>query len=120
MRNTVYIIICIMTVCFLAACSERHTAISKVKDFIEENTLTPEKIKNKQFGRLGTTHLLNDSIITSLRQRAAEYCKPGTVYPEYHQGDTLYYILMNYTYEGDTLSHTFYLDQQLEHVVAAK
>ena len=32
----------------------------------------------------------------------------------------LYLIRMNYVYQDDTLWHTFYLDEKLEHVVAFK
>ena len=109
-----------MTVCVLTACSERHTAISLVKDFIEENSVAPDKIENRRFGKLGSTHLLNDSIIKSLHQKAIGYYKSDNVYSEYQQDDTLFYIIMNYTYEGDTLSQTFYLDQQLKNIIAVK
>ena len=109
-----------MTVCLLASCSQRHTAIALAEDFIEQNAMAPEAMEQRDFSQLGTTSRLNDSIIASLRERASEFYRQGISYPAYQQGDTLFYIRMRFVHQGDTLSHTFYIDNQLEHVVAVK
>jgi hypothetical protein len=109
-----------VAVCLFCACSQRHTAISLAEDFIDANAGEPAKIENRDFGKLGITCRVADTTVTSLQARQSELYKAGIAYPAFHQGDTLYYIRMKFTYQGDTLSQTFYLDKMLEHVVAVK
>ncbi len=120
MRRALYIIICVAAVCLFSACGDRHTAISLAEDFIEANAAQPEQIADRDFGKLGTTRLLSDSTVERMRRQTSALYKSGIVYPAYQQGDTLFFIRMNFTTQGDTLSQTFYFDSKLEHVVAVK
>ena len=69
---------------------------------------------------LGQTNKLNDSVVAQLQTQATDFLKPGISYPAYQQGDTLFFIRMSYVCNNETLSHTFYADKQLEHIVAVK
>ena len=119
MRSISYII-GVMIVCLLSACGQRHTAISLANDFVEANAADARLMQDRQFGKLGITNRLNDSVVDALQQRPNPFYRQDVDYPNYQQGDTLYFVRMSFTHQGDTLSHTFYLDQQLKHVVAVK
>jgi hypothetical protein len=109
-----------VTVCLFSACGDRHTAISLAEDFIDANATMPQQMEHRDFGKLGTTRLLNDSLVSGMRSKPGKFYKSGIDYPDYHQGDTLYFIRMSFVCQGDSLSQTFYIDKQLKHVVAVK
>jgi hypothetical protein len=46
--------------------------------------------------------------------------KKDVKYGSEQSGRMLHLLRINYAYEGDTLTNTFYLDEQLQHVVAFK
>jgi hypothetical protein len=107
-------------VLLLASCGQRHTAMKLAEDFIEQNATSPDNIQQRNFGKLGQTNKLNDSVVAQLQTQATDFLKPGISYPAYQQGDTLFFIRMSYVCNNETLSHTFYADKQLEHIVAVK
>ena len=119
MKSRAYIIIGIAMLLF-ASCGRQHSAEQTVKAFVEANMENGGKdISHRDFADLGTTRLIQDSIIELMRQRGAQLFKSGISYPEVPQGE-LYYLRMSYVHEGDTLYNTFYLNQDLTEVVAFK
>ena len=120
MNTRLYIIIGVMSMLLLASCGQRHAVIKLAEEFIEENATAPDELQQRDFGKLGQTNRLSDSLVSRLQQSTGDFLKPGISYPAYHNGDTLYYIRMNYVCKNDTLSHTFYADKELEHIVAVK
>ena len=119
MKSRAYIIIG-ATLLLFASCGRQHSAEQTVKAFVEANMENGGKnISHRDFADLGTTRLIQDSIIQLMRQRGAQLFKSGISYPEVPQGE-LYYLRMSYVHEGDTLQNTFYLNQELTEVVAFK
>ncbi len=113
----IYIIIGVML--FLTSCGKQYDAEQTVKDFVEANMNNPEKISSRDFGDLGTTRHISDSLIDVMRQRGAIHYQQGISYGKVPAGD-LYYLRMKYVREGDSLQNTFYLDETLTTVVAFK
>ena len=103
-----------------ASCGRQHSAEQTVKAFIEANMENSgDDISNRDFSDLGTTRLISDSLIQLMRHRGAPLFKQGISYPDAPDGE-LYYLRMSYVHKGDTLQNTFYLNQELNEVVAFK
>ena len=111
-------IICLV-VLLLASCGKQHTAEQTVKDFVAQNMKDGVETKRIDFGDLGTTRHLNDSLVTKLRNTGSPLYKSGIAYGQVPAGE-VYYLRMIYLHEGDTLQNTFYLDKELKEVIAFK
>ena len=121
MRNSrVPIIICILASTLLfASCGQQHKAEQRVKAFVEENMEVATEISGRDFADIGTTRHISDSLINIMRKRGANLFKKQIRYGGIPSGD-LYYLRMRYIHHGDTLQNTFYLDPELNEVVAFK
>ena len=108
-----------LSVLFVASCGKQHTAEQTVKDFVAENMKEGVETKRLDFGDLGTTRHINDSLIAKMRKTGAELYKSGITYGNVPTGE-VYYLRMKYLHEVDTLQNTFYLDSELKEVVAFK
>ena len=120
-RTRAYIInitLCLGGLLF-ASCGKQYTAEQTVKAFVAENMKEGVKTNGMDFADLGTTRHINDSLIAKMRKNGAELFKSGIKYSQAPTGD-IYYLRMKYLHEGDTLQNTFYLDSELEEVVAFK
>jgi hypothetical protein len=104
---------------FVTSCGKQHTAEQTVKDFVAENMKDGVETKRIDFGDLGTTSHIKDSLIAKMRNNSSELYKSGIVYGDAPSGD-VYYLRMRYLHEGDTLQNTFYLDSELKEVIAFK
>ena len=102
-----------------ASCGRQYTAEQTVKDFVAENMQDGVETSGVDFADLGTTRHINDTLVAKMRKNGAEQFKSGIKYGEAPSGD-IYYLRMKYLHEGDTLQNTFYLDSELEEVVAFK
>lgn len=119
-HSRVPIIISILaSVLLFASCGRQHKAEQRVKAFIEQNMEVSAEISGRDFADIGTTRHINDSLINVMRQRGAMLFKKQISYGEMPSGD-LYYLRMRYIHKGDTLQNTFYLDSELNEVVAFK
>ena len=120
MNSRAYIIIGVVACLLLfASCGQQYKAEQTVKAFVEDNMEQPEQITNRDFADIGTTRHISDSLITVMRQRGAEGFKKNIKYGEIPQGD-LFFLRLQYVKDGDTLSNTFYLDEELASIVAFK
>lgn len=120
-RTRAYIInitLCLGVLLF-ASCGKQYTAEQTVKAFVAENMKEEVNASVIDFADLGTTRHINDSLIAKMRKNGAELYKSGIKYGQAPTGD-IYYLRMKYLHEGDTLQNTFYLDSELEEVVAFK
>ena len=106
-------------VLFVASCGKQHTAEQTVKNFVAENMKEGVETKRLDFGDLGTTRHINDSLVAKMRKTGAELYKSDITYGNVPTGE-VYYLRMKYLHEGDTLQNTFYLDSELKEVVAFK
>ena len=118
MRSRAYIIIGIASLLF-ASCGQQYRAEQRVKAFVEENMEVADEISGRDFADIGQTRHISDSLISVMRQRGANLFKKQISYGSIPQGD-LYYMRMRYIHQGDTLQNTFYLDPELNEVVAFK
>jgi len=104
---------------FVTSCGKQHTAEQTVKDFVAENLKDGVETKRLDFGDLGTTSHIKDSLIAKMRKNGSELYKSDIVYGQVPAGE-VYYLRMRYLHEGDTLQNTFYLDSELKEVIAFK
>ena len=104
---------------FVTSCGKQYTAEQTVKDFVAENIKDGVETKRIDFGDLGTTSHIKDSLIVKMRNTGSELYKSGIVYGQMPEGE-VYYLRMRYLHQGDTLQNTFYLDSELKEVVAFK
>ncbi len=102
------------------SCTKQFKAEGVVKDFIEQNAVSPDKFEDCDFASIDSTKHINDSIILSMQTRGNELFKSDINYAAKTGGRMMYFIRMKYVYDGDSLQNTFYLDEQLEHVVSFK
>ena len=102
-----------------ASCGQQHQAEQQVKAFINENMEVADEISGRDFADLGSTRHISDSLIDVMRHRGAPLFKKQISYGAKPSGD-LYYLRMSYIHKGDTLQNTFYLDSELQEVVAFK
>jgi len=116
----IYNIIGIVGLFLLTACGQQHEAESLVSAFIAENAVSPEKIDIFSYGKLDSTKVIGDSLIADMQQRENSVFKKDVKYGSEQSGRMLHLLRINYAYEGDTLTNTFYMDEQLQHVVAFK
>lgn len=115
-----YVAVIALAMCLLSSCTDRQKAISLAEEFIEQYAVAPELLQDCSFGKLGTTRVLSDSIIERLQNTKNELLKSNTAFKQHVSGTPLQFIRMNYVVDGDTISHTFYFDELLQHVVAVK
>ena len=115
-----YILIGIALLLLFASCGQRQQAKHLAEQFVEQNASDPSKLHITNFGKLDSTRLLNDSIIEAMRRLPAPIYKTGIAYPSLPAPGKLLLIRMNYEYEGEQWSNTFYFDEGLTQVVAFK
>lgn len=119
--NRIYIIIGVVVLVLLfASCGQKHQATALVEEFIEQNALHPDELRDRDYHHFDSTKVISDSLLQAMQARKSPLFKHPIPYPVSTGGRMLYLIRMNYVYQADTLWHTFYLDEKLEHVVAFK
>ncbi len=117
----IYIIGISFLVLLPVSCGQKHKAASLADDFVERYALQPEQLTDRDYCHFDSTHRLNDSLVAELQQQHKPLFKKDIPYPAPKAGRMLYLIRMNYTSGGDdTLVHTFYIDEHMQHIVAFK
>ena len=104
----------------LASCGQKHKATGLVEDFIDQYALQPDEIEQRDYEHFDSTKVISDSLLQIMQAKEHPLFKHPIPYPVAKSGRMLYLLRMNYVHKGDTLWHTFYLDEQLEHIVAFK
>jgi hypothetical protein len=102
------------------SCGRQSDAENLVKDFISQHATNPDKIVLLDFSDLDSTKLIKDSVIQVLQERENPLFKKDISYAVKTSGRMLYFLRTQLVCEGDTLRQTFYLDEQLQQVVAIK
>ena len=103
-----------------ASCGKKHQAEQVVEQFVEANALVPDELCYRTYEHFDSTRAIGDSLLQVLQAIRHDGFRYPIDYPVDSPDRLLYHVRMNYVYKGDTLWHTFYLDRQLEHVVAFK
>ena len=107
-------------VLLLASCGQKHKATRLVEDFIEQYALQPDEIEHRDYEHFDSTKVISDSLLQSMQAKENPLFRHPIPYPVTKSGRMLYLLRMNYVHKGDTLWHTFYIDEGLEHIVAFK
>ena len=107
-----YIIIGIALLLF-ASCGRQQQAKSIVKDFMEQHL--HKDVSYLDFSDVDSTQTISDSLIQVLQQRAGK-----NIMYQQRMGQTMFYIRAKYLLDKDTLSTTFYIDRDMQGVVAFK
>lgn len=104
----------------LAACGKQHKAESVVRDFLNENLKYEEY--SVDFSNLGTTRNITDSVMTVMTTNARrnKSYRSGMKLGDGMRHDTLVYIKGIIVHGEDTLTHTFYLNPDIDCIVAIK
>ena len=102
------------------SCGQKHKAKGLVEDFIEANALDPDAIADRDFTRFDSTKVITDSLVMAMQQAKHPLYTHPIPYSVHTAGRMLFLLRMNYRHQGDTLWQTFYIDEQMEHVVAFK
>lgn len=120
MKRISQIVGSLLIMTFLTGCGTQRDAEQLVEQFIEQYAVEPAAIQDVTYLRIDSTKMISDSLIEAMQQRSHKLFKDGIDYPVKSKGNKLYYIRMKFTYKGDTLRQTFYIDEALEHIVAFK
>ena len=105
----------------MASCGQKHKAESTVEQFIEQYALNPSDLNDRDFENFDSTNVIGDSLLRAMQQSRKPLFRHPITYPTATTGKgKLFLLRMRFVAHDDTLWHTFYLDQQLEHVVAFK
>lgn len=102
------------------SCGQKHKAAQLADDFVDQYALSPDKMIKRDYCHFDSTKLISDSLVDAMQHRRHPLYKYPIDYPTPSAGRMLYLVRMNYLFDGDTLSQTFYIDEQMEHVVAFK
>ena len=109
----------IVLVMFLGACGERHRAEVVVDDFLDKH-LKEASHYDKIFGVLDSTSRITQEAIKTMRTQAGQLpmFKTGISYGD--GNGTLLYLRVKLCEQQDTVPLTFYLDKDMNYVVAFK
>ncbi|MCR4919540.1 MAG: hypothetical protein K5928_06980 [Prevotella sp.] len=105
----------------LSACGQQHQAEALADDYLEQNARQLDKMQHCRFLPLDSTTLVTDSAVAALRAydhpRMKQTGEPGVPATA---GRILYVLPMRYYYDGEQERVTFYIDEQMQHIVAVR
>jgi len=106
---------------FLMSCGEQYKAKGVVKDFLKENIIASD-YSAKRFSGIDSTRNVTPEQVATLRKAIAAQkgFKKNIAFQDYSKRDVLKFVRMMLKMNDDTLQCTFYLDKDVEHVVAFK
>ena len=106
----------------LSACSNEDKAHSLVKDFLNDNLSVDFSIDSYQ--RFDSTKMVTPAAVQKMRESVTEIkmYENKPTFADYTEGQQLLYLRVKFTLDDDTTKYvqTFYLDNQLQRVVAVK
>lgn len=121
-RIILYIIIGI-AVLLPIACGQQYQAKSVIQDFVEQFASDYSAHSSITIVKLDSTRVLSDSVIEKMRNNADTIQRYNTKQIKYAngpKGEKLFVARIKYTIHGAEFSDTYYLDDQLTHVIAFK
>ena len=118
-RTLLYIIIGVLVTLLTASCGRQQQAKSVVKDFLKANIADYSKVDYLDIGDVDSTRVINDSLLLAMRRSTHNHFRQDIKYQPRNE-KTLFLLRVKYLYEQDTCSATFYMDAQLQGVVAFK
>ncbi len=116
-----HIIICAAIALPFASCGRQHSAEQTVKGFMEANLKNPSSLDQLHFEGMDSTHHITDSAVNALRQTAktmARQYKANISYDSDKASASTIFIRATYKNDGKQYADTYYLDSNLNTVVA--
>lgn len=116
-----YIIICAAIALPFASCGRQHSAEQTVKGFMEANLKNPSSLDQLHFEGMDSTRHITDSAVNAMRQTAktmAKQYKATISYNTDKAGASTVFIRATYKNDGKQYADTYYLDSNLNTVVA--
>ncbi len=104
------------------SCGQQHQAKVVIQDFIDQYATNPSSFGSISISKFDSTRILNDSVINRMRANAdtiKRYQKSIT-YANSAPGKKLYVTRINYFFDNEKYSDTYYLDENLTNIVAFK
>lgn len=116
-----YIIIGIGLLLF-ASCGQQHQSKKIIQEFMDQYMANPSSRSSISIVKFDSTKVLNDSILNLMRINAdtIQRYQKSIKYTETPIEQKLYVARVTYSVNGIEYSDTYYLDDQLMHVVAFK
>jgi hypothetical protein len=95
------------------SCGQQQQAKSALKDFMDEEL--HRDVSYVDFSSVDSTRVISDSLVGALRLRGGRQLRYAP-----RQEKTLMHIRASYVLQGDTLSTTFYMNKDMQGIVAFK
>ena len=122
MRRSLYIIIGVTLVLLSVACGQQHQAKQVIQAFVDQYAVDPSSRSAVSIAKFDSTFVLSDSAIYRMRANAdtIKRYQKAIRYAEGAVSRKLFIARVTYTIDTTEYSDTYYLDDQLTHVVAFK
>lgn len=106
----------------VASCGEQHKSQSLADDFMDAYLVAPDRVEDVEYSKIDSTKLISDSAVNAMRSqlKASKLFKPEVEYSSGKVEGKLLRLRVNYKIDGSAKSTTFYLDKDLNGVVAVK
>ena len=104
------------------SCGQQHQAKEVIQKFIDQYAVEPSARSSISIVKFDSTKVLNDSIINLMRTNAdtIQRYQKSIKYVEGNAGKKLYVARITYSIYDVEYSDTYYLNEQLTHVMAFK
>ncbi|MBP3511590.1 MAG: hypothetical protein J6K19_06090 [Prevotella sp.] len=122
MRHIIIYIMSAFMLLSVASCGQQHKAESTVKDFMADNMTGDGNPTGMEFSRLDSTKYITDSLIQKMHRDAelSGRYKSGIRYASGKGLKKLMISRVEYMLGKEKHSDTYYLDEELTHVVSVK
>lgn len=118
MKYANHILIGVALLLFVS-CGQQQQAKSLIKDFMAQQLADASELSYIDFSDIDSTRVVSDSALTVMRSNVSARYKSPQHYTE-RKSDKLILMRVHYLLGNDTCSTTFYMDAEMEGVVAFK
>ena len=122
MRKSYLITIAALALLLTTSCTEQQRSERVVASFLEEQLTDAEGLEIEKFYKIDSTRIISDSILTQLSKQALNsgHYKQNSTLSSPRKEKKLIISRVDYKLKGKTYQDTYYLDDDIEHVVAVK
>lgn len=121
-KHILHLIILSAPILLATSCGQQYKAKRLAEDFMKSNLRDATQLNVTKLSSLDSTKVLNDSIVSDLRQRAerAPHYKRGIAYAPGTVARKLFLSRVSYELGGKRHQDTYYFNDSLTRVVAFK
>lgn len=122
MRTALHLIIITALVLLTASCSQQHKAESLVKEYMKAHLKDAESLTIVEFSDIDSTKSISDSLLSRIqeRARACKHYQANLPFAPSPASKKLIFSRVAYKLNGEEHTDTYYMDENLEGVVAVK